>query len=109
MNDATGQPYSLYQGSVDGNEILKIEIDLTLVNNETLITLRNNATNATFEFYFAAEEGAEPENLKIQVDAEGEEVIAASEIGFDSNNTILQVKNLDPVAADWEVRLPEEA
>ena len=69
--------------------------------------LRNQSPDATFEFYFAQSAGDEPGALKALVNPESETIITAAEIGFDSDNVVLQVKNLDPVAADWEVEIPE--
>lgn len=107
LNDASGQPFSRISGTVDGNTIAGIEYDSELVSNETLITFRNQSSNTTLEFYFAASAGDEPGALKVQVGPDSEQIISAADIGFDSNNVVLQVKNLDPVAADWEVEIPE--
>jgi len=107
LNDAAGQPFELSSGSVDGNSIAVIEFDSELVDNKTPVTLRNQSPDATFEFYFAQSAGDEPGTLKALLNPESETIITAAEIGFDSDNRTLLVKNLDPVAADWEVEIPE--
>jgi hypothetical protein len=107
LNDIAGQPFTRIKASVDGNTIALIDYDSSLVKNETLLTFRNQSANSTLEFYFAKTQGNEAGTLKIQLDADSEQIISAAEIGFDSDNIILQVKNLDPLAADWEVEIPE--
>jgi len=107
LNDAAGQPISRTTGTVNGNSIVGVTYDEDLVVNDTPMTFRNESANATLEFYFALNAGDGPGALKIQVGPESEEVITAAEIGFDANNTILQVKNLDAIAADWQVEVPE--
>jgi len=107
LNDAAGQPFSRISGSVDGNAIAGIEYDSTLVSNETLITFKNQSSNTTLEFYFATTAGDEPGALKVQVGPDSEQLISAAEVGFDTTSAVLQVKNLDAIAADWEVEIPE--
>lgn len=107
LNDAAGQPISRISGSVNGNTISGIDYDSELVENETLITFRNASSNATLEFYFTENAGDEPGTLKVQVGPENETIISAAEVGFDATKVILQVKNLDAIAADWEVEIPE--
>jgi hypothetical protein len=107
LNDVAGQPYARIENSVDGNSIAAIEYETSLVKNKTPLTFRNQSTDSTLEFYFATTQGIEPNGHKIQVDADSERIITAAEIGFDSKNVFLQVKNLDPLAAEWEVEMPE--
>lgn len=105
--DRDNTPYELLSGSIDGNSIKQIEFDSDLVENNTLLTLRNESNNTTLEFYFAVNRGDQPGVQRRMVNPESEVVVQASEIGFDSNNRILLVRNLDAFASDYEVQSPE--
>ena len=107
LNEAAGQPFTRTNGSVDGKAIEVIGYDSSLVKNETPLTFRNQSSNTTLEFYFAAAQGDEPGIHKVLVDPDSEQIVTAAAAGFDSGNVILQVKNLDSLAADWEVEIPE--
>lgn len=107
LNDVDDSSYELLSGSLDGSSIDQIEYDSDLIKNDTLLTFSNESNNTTLEFYFSVKAGDQPGANKIMVNPDSVEVVQASEIGFDSDNHILQVKNLDAFASDYEVQVPE--